>query len=191
MASCAAAVRYAHAPRSTTALPACRILAQPLRARPRPTSHLDSCFGSFQVEVAPRVSLYFLLQHDSRSVSPPSSSRRRWLGRADSLRRLAIARLRPSPVRSRIKSRSSGPGGGICGSASRPSITVVPDDHLVRAIADVLDLSWVRAELAAAVLLEMPASRRTHGRSGPNQRPRSVAGAVPAAMPDRGQRPER
>ena len=25
---------------------------------------------------------------------------------------------------------------------------VVPDDHLVRAIADVLDLSWVRAELA-------------------------------------------
>ena len=68
---------------------------------------------------------------------------------------------------------------------------VVPDDHLVRAIADVLDLSWVRAELAAAVLLEMPASRRTHGRSGPNQRPRSVAGAVPAAMPDRGQRPER
>src|SRR5437660_12041944 len=26
---------------------------------------------------------------------------------------------------------------------------VVPDDHLVRAIAGVLDLSWVRAELAA------------------------------------------
>ena len=25
---------------------------------------------------------------------------------------------------------------------------VVPDDHLVRAIAEVLDLSWVRAELA-------------------------------------------
>jgi hypothetical protein len=25
---------------------------------------------------------------------------------------------------------------------------VVPDDHLVRAIADVLDLSWARAELA-------------------------------------------
>src|SRR5829696_3895255 len=25
---------------------------------------------------------------------------------------------------------------------------IVPDDHLVRAIADVLDLSWVRAELA-------------------------------------------
>jgi hypothetical protein len=25
---------------------------------------------------------------------------------------------------------------------------VVPDDHLVRAIADVLDLSWVRAKLA-------------------------------------------
>jgi transposase len=25
---------------------------------------------------------------------------------------------------------------------------MVPDDHLVRAIADVLDLSWVRSELA-------------------------------------------
>jgi hypothetical protein len=28
---------------------------------------------------------------------------------------------------------------------------IVPGDHLVRAIARVLDLSWVRAELAAAL----------------------------------------